>query len=179
MEFTKLVEERRSIRAFKAGMEVKKSDLEEMIKCAIEAPTWKNSQTGRYYVVSSSDMMDKIRSEALPEFNQNSSANAGALIITAFEKTRSGFERDGQPANELGDEWGAYDLGLANELLILKVRELGLDTLIMGIRNSDKLRELLAIPETQEVVAVIAVGCREADPQRPKRKDVKDVAVFF
>ena len=92
MEFTKLVEERRSIRAFKAGMEVKKSDLEEMIKCAIEAPTWKNSQTGRYYVVSSSDMMDKIRSEALPEFNQNSSANAGALIITAFEKTRSGFE---------------------------------------------------------------------------------------
>lgn len=150
-----------------------------MIKCAIEAPTWKNSQTGRYYVVSSSDMMDKIRSEALPEFNQNSSANAGVLIITAFEKTRSGFERDGQPANELGDEWGAYDLGLANELLILKARELGLDTLIMGIRNADKLRELLAIPETQEVVAVIAVGCREADPQRPKRKDVKDVAVFF
>ena len=117
MEFTKLVEKRRSIRAFKAGMEVKKSDLEEMIKCAIEAPTWKNSQTGRYYVISSSDMMDKIRSEALPEFNQNSSANAGALIITAFEKTRSGFERDGQPANELGDEWGAYDLGLQMSFL--------------------------------------------------------------
>ena len=117
MEFTKLVEERRSIRAFKAGMEVKKSDLEEMIKCAIEAPTWKNSQTGRYYVVSSSDMMDKIRSEALPEFNQNSSANAGALIITAFEKTRSGFERDGQPANELGDEWVHMIWGLQMSFL--------------------------------------------------------------
>ncbi len=179
MEFTKLVEERRSIRAFKAGMEVKKSDLEEMIKCAIEAPTWKNSQTGRYYVVTSPDMKDKIRSEALPEFNKNSSANAGALIITTFEKTRSGFERDGQPTNEIGDEWGAYDLGLANELLILKARELGLDTLIMGIRDADKLRELLAIPASQEVVAVIAVGYRESDPQRPKRKEVADVAVFF
>lgn len=179
MEFTKLVEERRSIRAFKAGMDVKKSDLEEMIKCAIEAPTWKNSQTGRYYVVNSTDMMDKVRSEALPEFNQNSSANAGALIITTFEKTRSGFERNGQPTNEIGDEWGAYDLGLANELLILKARELGLDTLIMGIRDADKLRELLSIPASQEVVAVIAVGYRESDPQRPKRKEVEDVAVFF
>lgn len=179
MEFTKLVEERRSIRAFKAGMEVKKSDLEDMIKCAIEAPTWKNSQTGRYYVVSSPDMMDKVRSEALPEFNQNSSANAGALIITTFEKTRSGFERDGQPTNEIGDEWGAYDLGLANELLILKARELGLDTLIMGIRDADKLRDLLSIPASQEVVAVIAVGYRESDPQKPKRKEVEDVAVFF
>ena len=179
MEFTKLVEERRSIRAFKAGMEVKKSDLEEMIKCAIEAPTWKNSQTGRYYVVSSPDMLAKVRSKALPEFNQNSSANAGALIITTFEKTRSGFERDGQPTNEIGNEWGAYDLGLANELLILKARELGLDTLIMGIRDAGKLRELLSIPASQEVVAVIAVGYREADPQRPKRKEVEDVAAFF
>ncbi len=179
MDLNNLVAERRSVRDFKAGMEVKKSDLEEMIKYAIEAPTWKNSQTGRYYVVSTPEMLSKVRAEALPQFNQNSSANAGALVVTTFEKTRSGFERDGSPSNELGDEWGAYDLGLANELLILKARELGLDTLIMGIRDADKLRELLHIPESQEVVAVIAVGYRESDPQRPKRKSVEDVTVFF
>ena len=143
MEFTQLVENRRSIRSYKAGMAVTKNDLEEMIKCAIEAPSWKNSQTARYYVVNTPEMLTKVRSEALPEFNQNNSANASALIITAFEKTRSGFERDGKPTNEIGDEWGAYDLGLANQLLILKAKELGLDTLIMGIRDAHKLREFL------------------------------------
>lgn len=179
MEFTKLVEERRSVRAFRAGAVVEKADLEAMVACAIEAPTWKNSQTGRYYVVNTPAMLNKVRTETLPEFNQNSSKDAGALIITTFEKTRSGFERDGQPTNEIGDEWGAYDLGLANQLLILKAKELGLDTLIMGIRDADKLRELLSIPESQEVVAVIAVGYRDADPIRPKRKEVTDVARFF
>lgn len=86
MEFTQLVEDRRSIRSYKAGMIIAKNDLEEMIKCAIEAPSWKNSQTARYYVVNTPEMLTKVRSEALPEFNQNNSANAGALIITAFEK---------------------------------------------------------------------------------------------
>ena len=179
MELTQLVENRRSIRSYKVGMAVAKNDLEEMIKCAIEAPSWKNSQTARYYVVNTPEMLTKVRSEALPEFNQNNSANAGALIITAFEKTRSGFERDGKPTNEIGDEWGAYDLGLANQLLILKAKELGLDTLIMGIRDAQKLRELLSIPDSQEVVSVIAVGYGEATPPKPKRKEVADVARFF
>ena len=52
MELTQLVENRRSIRSYKAGMAVAKNDLKEMIKCAIEAPSWKNSQTARYYVVN-------------------------------------------------------------------------------------------------------------------------------
>ena len=46
-----------------------------------------------------------------PEFNQKSSENASALIITTFETKISGFNREQVPDNELGDMWGAYDLG--------------------------------------------------------------------
>ena len=179
MEFTKVVESRRSIRSYQEGVSIPQADLEAMIKCAQEAPTWKNSQTGRYYVISTPKKVKEVIENSLPEFNQNSSSNASAIIVTTFEKNRAGFDREGNPDNELGNEWGAYDLGLQNMLLTLKATELGYDTLIMGIRNSEALRKDLSIADSQEVVAVIALGKRTSDANKPKRKDLDHIATFF
>lgn len=179
MEFMELVESRRSIREFNAEKKVPQEALEQMVVCAQEAPSWKNSQTARYYVVSSEEMLAKVKAETLPEFNQKSAASAKAIIVTCFEKNRAGFNREGVADNELGNEWGAYDLGLSNMLLCLKARELGFDTLIMGIRDNVALRQLLEIPDSQEVVAVIAVGERVTDPAKPPRKTLEHVAKFF
>lgn len=179
MEFTALLKERRSIRAFQPDRKIEKETVEELLRAASQAPSWKNSQTGRYYVIMSPEKVQEIRENCLPPFNQNSCSSASVLIVTAFEKNRSGFERDGQPVNELGNQWGAYDLGLQNENLVLKARESGLDTLIMGIRDSDRLRSLLSIPDSQEIVAVIALGYRNIDPEAPARKDIGEIAKFF
>lgn len=176
MEFQKLVESRRSVREYVSGASV--SDVNTMIACAQEAPSWKNSQTARYYVAASEDVVGKISEKALPEFNANSSKNA-TLVITTFEKTRAGFNREGVADNELGDEWGAYDLGLNNMLFCLKAKELGYDTLIMGIRDGAALREILEIPDSQEVVAVIAVGKSNVEMQRPKRKETEAIVKVF
>ena len=119
MEYAQLLESRRSIRKFKPGMKISEDQIKEMIDAAIQAPTWKNSQTGRYYVALSEEKMSFIRNQSLPSFNASNCENAVAIIITAYETKRSGFERDGNPTNELGDKWGVYDLGLQNENLIL------------------------------------------------------------
>lgn len=179
MDFTELVASRRSIRAYKADKPVDNATILEIIKFAQQAPSWKNSQTGRYYVVTTPDKLAEVKEKSLPEFNQNNCKDAPALIISTFVKTRSGFDRDGSAVNELGDEWGAYDLGLQNSLLILKARELGLDTLIMGIRDEKAIREALSIPETEEVVAVISLGYRDIEPEMPKRKETEAIVKFF
>lgn len=178
MELMKAMETRRSIRSFKAGEVVQKSAVEEMIKAAQLAPTWKNSQTGRYYVVMTPEKLESVIKNTLPEFNQNSAEGCGAIIVTTFVKNRAGFDREGNPDNELGNEWGAYDLGLCNQNMLLRATELGLDTLVMGIRDEKALRAELAIPEEQEVVAVIAVGYRTADAQMPKRKELEAITTF-
>lgn len=179
MEFMQLIQERRSIRAYRPDTAIDRSLIEEMITAAQQAPTWKNSQTGRYYVVESPEKLAQVKENCLPEFNRKNCENAPVLIVTAFEKTRSGFDREGNPENELGDEWGAYDLGLQNMNLLLKARELGLDTLIMGIRDGEALRKELEIPRTQEVAAVIAVGYRDIEPNTPKRKELEKIATFY
>ncbi|WP_295211804.1 nitroreductase family protein [Ruminococcus sp.] len=176
MEFQNVIESRRSIRKY--SKKASKEQVEAIIAAAIEAPSWKNSQTARYYCVLSDEMCKKVREECLPGFNCERSENA-ALIVTSFVHNRAGFDREGNPDNEVGNGWGFYDLGLHNEILVLKAAELGLGSLIMGIRDGEKLREVLGIPETETVVSVIAVGYADEAPQRPKRKAVEDITKFF
>ena len=178
MEFQKLIEERRTIRKYSPESRITKEDLLAVIRAAQEAPSWKNSQTGRYYCVMSGEMVEKVSRECLPEMNQAKAENA-ALIVTTFVHNHAGFQKDGTPDNELGNGWGCYDLGLQNENLILKAKELGYGTLIMGLRAGDKLREILSIPETETVMAVIAIGKAAEEPARPKRKDVEDIVRFY
>lgn len=178
MELDKVINVRRSIRKYKNdSIEVEK--INQIIEAAIEAPSWKNSQTARYHVVTSKDLLDKIKKDCLPAFNYENCQDAPVLIVTSFVKNRSGFKRDGTPDNELGNGWGCYDLGLHNQNLLLKATELQLGTLVMGIRDENKIRELLNIPEDQILVSVIAIGISDEQPEKPPRKNINDITVFY
>ncbi len=178
MEFAKVLEERRSIRKYSADKHVTEEQVKQIIESAILAPSWKNSQTARYYCIMSDEIRAKFSRECLPEFNAKNSENA-ALVVTTFVANRSGFNRDGIPDNECGNGWGFYDLGLHNENFLLKAKELGLDTLVMGIRDGEKIREMLQIPENEIIVSVIALGYGETEAVKPKRKTVEDILKFY
>ena len=119
MEFNELLESRRSIRKYKKAS-IEKRLVEEMVQAAIQAPSWKNSQTARYHIVMSEEKLEEVKSKCLPEFNYNNCKDASALIICTFVKDRAGFNKDGSTTNEVGQGWGYYDCGLHNENLILK-----------------------------------------------------------
>jgi nitroreductase len=100
------------------------------------------------------------------------------MLVQTFVKGTSGFN-NGVADNMCGDLWGAYDLGLSTAYLILKAKDLGLDTLIMGMRNGDFLREALQIPENEELMAVIAVGYKDEEPALRPRKPADEIVKFF
>jgi len=178
MEYSELIRERRSVRDFQPGKTVAPELIRELVSAAQLAPSWKNSQTGRYYAVCDPALLADVRETCLPGFNQRNCQNASALLVTTFVRGVSGFSA-GQPENELGDGWGAYDLGLQAAYLILKARELGLDSLIMGIRDGDALRDKLGIPENEQITAVLALGWRAGQPGFPRRKELGDVLKLF
>lgn len=60
MELQDVMEKRRSIRKYQKK-EVAKELIEQIIEAAILAPTWKNSQTGRYHVITSQEMLEKVK----------------------------------------------------------------------------------------------------------------------
>lgn len=167
---------RRSIRKYD-GRPVTREELETLIRFAQEAPSWKNQQTSRYHIVTSAEKLAAAR-QCLRGSNPQKTENAGALIVTSFKRDIVGHTH-GVPDNEGGNGWGWYDLGLQNAYLLLKAAELNLDTLVIGIRDADELRALLQIPEDETIGAVIAVGHRVEDVQRPPRKALDDIVRFY
>ncbi len=176
MEFHDLISARRSVRAYDSA--ANHDTLVRILREAQRAPSWKNQQTSRCYVVETPEMLEEFRAAVLPSFNRNSSAKA-ALIVTTYVRDNVGFNEDGTPVNEIGNGWGAYDLGLHDACLVLAAKNAGLDTLIMGIRDAGAIRARLGIPGNEEIMSVIAVGKSAAEtPERP-RKALEEVTKFF
>lgn len=175
MEFTELITTRRSVRSYESA--IRHEALVRILKEAQQAPSWKNQQTSRCYAVETPEILEGLRAAALPSFNQNSSAHA-ALIVTTYVRNVVGFN-DSIPVNEIGNGWGAYDLGLHDAYLMLAARNAGYDTLIMGIRDAEVIRAMLNIPEDEEIMSVIAVGKRSAEPSIRPRKELDEVVRYF
>ena len=112
MEFTELIEARRSVRRY-AKSEIAKDEMEKIVADALNAPSWKNSETTRYYAAIGDEAKNRMWKEALPGFNAANSADSAALVAVTFVPGESGF-MGSDPADELGNMWGAYDCGLAS-----------------------------------------------------------------
>ena len=95
MQLQEVLEKRRSIREYQ-NKPVEREKIQAIIQAATLAPSWKNSQTARYYVVSGPKTLQAMKS-ALPEFNQKNVENVPVLIVTTFVTGRSGFGSGGDP----------------------------------------------------------------------------------
>lgn len=177
MNLQEALETRRSVRKY-LTKPIDKALIDQMIEAAILAPSWKNSQVTRYYVIQTQDILEKVK-RTLPEFNYQNVKDAPTLIVTTIVLNRSGFERDGNPTNELGNGWGYYDCGLHNMNLLLKATELGIATLVMGIRDEKEIKKLLGIDNHESVVSVIALGYPDMHPSQPQRKSVEDITKYY
>ena len=174
--FDEVLTTRRSIRNYDATKKISEAEVRELLKAAQEAPSWANQQPTKYYVAISPEKLAAV--QEMVGGNKDRIKNAPVLIVSTFERGKSGFSGK-TPTNEVGDGWGAYDNGLSNCYLVLKARAMGFDTLIMGMREADKLRELFAIPENESVMAVIALGYRAGEPRKPNHRPLDEIVKFF
>ena len=174
--FDGVVYTRRSVRNYDATKKISEAEVRELLKTVQEAPSWANQQPTKYYVAISEEKLKEVQD--LVGANKERIINAPVLICSTFERGKSGFFQ-GQQTNEVGEGWGAYDNGLSDCYLILKARAMGFDTLIMGMREADGLRKAFNIPENETIMAVIALGYRAADPDRPERRPLNEIVRFY
>lgn len=168
---------RRSIRQF-SDKAVDHALLEQIIETASYAPSWKNTQTVRYIAVEGAQK-DKL-AECTSAYARNGEImkNAPMVIAIASVKGRCGFERDGSFTTHRGDSWQMFDAGVAAQTFALAAHEQGLGCVIMGIFDQPEAADLLGIPDTQDLVALIPIGYPAEDPVAPKRKAVTDLLSY-
>ena len=176
VSFNDVLASRRSVRSYDATRTISESEVRTLFALVQDAPSWANQQPSKYYVAITPEKLAAVQD--LVGGNKSRIEGAPVLILSTYERGKSGFFR-GQPANELGDFWGAYDNGLSNAYLVLAARALGYDTLIMGMRDADGLRELFQVPGDETITAVIALGYRAEEPQRPAHRPLDEIVKFF
>ena len=174
--FDEVLTSRRSVRSYDATKKISEQEVRELLTATQEAPSWANQQPTKYYVAISEEKLTAVQD--LVGGNKERIKDAPVLIVSTFERSKSGFFQ-GNATNEVGEGWGAYDNGLSNCYLILKARAMGFDTLIMGMRDANKLRSLFNIPENETIMAVIALGYRKNQPVLPRHKQLDDVVKFY
>ena len=173
MTFNELIEARRSVRHY-AKSSISQGEMETIVTEALNAPSWRNTETTRYYAAIGAGARERIREETLPDFNVANSENAAALVAVTFVPGQSGYLGD-TPVDELGEMWGAYDCGLASAYFILAAKNHGWDSLIMGMRDVAKIKSILGIPENEILLSVIAVGKSSQENMKVQRKTVGEV----
>jgi len=140
---------------FGAGKTISEAEIRTLIATAQEAPSWANTQASRYYVALSKEKADAVR-EVIGEWNKKNTEGAPVFIVSTYVKNKSGFRNDGEPANEIGNGWGAYDNGLSDAHLILKARAMGFNAARGKADETDKSpytfpRNTVSIPRDRAI----------------------------
>ena len=174
MEFNEVINNRRSIRRYETT-KIPRETILTLIESAQKAPSWKNSQVSRYYIVE--DKKEEVLA-CLPDFNQINAGDAPVLIVSTVVDKRSGYNREGEYETHLKEGFAYFDNGLQIENLCLKAYEQGLGTLIMGLYNNEQLRNVLEIPEEEIITVVIALGVPAIKPEMPLRKELTSIVKF-
>lgn len=164
---------RRSVRKYKEE-EVQEEQIRQVLEAAIWAPSWGNTQCWRFVVVKEKTIKEKL-ADSLTARNPATQAvrEAPVVIIGCGVKEKSGFYK-GKPVTDKGD-WLLYDVALSFENLSLVAYSLGLGTVHIGAFNTEKVKEILCLPENIVPVIMTPLGYPEEIPSAPPRKPVDEV----
>jgi len=176
MDINECIEGRRSVRSF-TDVPVPRETVLEIVRLASFAPSWKNTQTARYTVVTDREIMERIADECVLGFHYNTRTltRCTALAVQSVVTNISGMEKDGSPTTSRGSTWEIFDAGISAQTFCLAARSLGVGTCIMGIFDDKKIAAQIGLPESERVSALIAMGYPAETPAMPRRKDVSEL----
>ena len=180
MEIKECIETRRSVRRF-TEEPIPQETIREIIRLASYAPSWKNTQTPRYTIVTNKQIMERIAVGCVLGFHYNTQtlAHCSALAVQSVVTNISGMEKDGTATTSKGSSWEVFDAGISAQTFCLAAHGQGIGTCIMGIFDDEKIAGEIDLPENQRVSALIALGYPAEAPNMPRRKDVSELVRFL
>jgi nitroreductase len=165
---------RRSIRRYQ-DREIPEEHLTAILEAIRWAPSWTNSQCWEVIVIKDPAIKKTIQG-VLPPPSVNPSSNAivEAPVVLAIcgKLGRSGYYK-GEVATKLGD-WFMFDLGIATQTLCLTAHYLDLGTVIVGLFDQEKVKEILKVPEGFALVSLIPLGYPAQEAKARPRKEISE-----
>jgi len=200
----KVIQDRRSIRDY-TDEPVSEDDLEMILETGRQAPSGENAQPWRFIIVKDKETRNKIGAMAGGGSGRRFTAEFVTKKIQARfnglkdeEKKKRVFDKltSGRVSTFLAkapvnivvcgkkNVWDMpYDTSAAIENMLLMVTALGLGACwviapCIDIRDEERIKELLGMPEGYKAVSIIAVG-HPTRPHRPRPRIPMHEIVFY
>ena len=170
-DFMKIIKGRRSIRRYQER-EIPEDALNKILEAVRWAPSWANTQCWEVILVKAPAIKGKLK-DTLSQTNSARKAMVEAPVVIALcGKLQSSGYKKGQASTKFGD-WFMFDLGLATQNLCLTAHYLNLGTVIVGLFDQDKAKEILRVPDGYEVVTLIPLGYPAQEVKAPARREIE------
>ncbi len=170
MDFLTLATERYSCKKY-SGRQVDQPVLDEILEAGRVAPTAKNLQEHKVYVLRSQ--------EALSKFDSICPCRYGAqtVLVVTFDKTNvfvyPGGKRDS----------GVEDATIAAAHIMLAAASKGVDSCWINNLDPDKLSNALGLPENEEILMALDLGYAAEGagpmPNHTKRRTLEEMTVYM
>jgi nitroreductase len=171
MNLHELVASRKSVRGYDPDRPVPTEILERILDAGRLAPSAKNLQPWKFLLVSSPDMLAKVRQCYQRDWFRQA---PHVLIVTG--------DRD-EAWVRPSDGWNSLetDLAIAMDHLILAAHAEGLGTCWISAYDPAMLRDALDLKPGEEIFAITPLGYASPNTEtRPKtRKALDEVALFL
>ena len=170
MEFTQVIENRYSCKNFSAR-QLAPAQLDAILAAGRVAPTAKNLQEQRIYVIQSAQGLAKIDAATPCRYG------APTCLVVAFDRsnvfTYPGGKRDS----------GVEDATIVATHMILAAANAGVDSCWVNFFDPDKLAKALGLPENEEIVMLLDLGHAAEGagplPNHSSRKPLSETVTFL
>ena len=170
MDFLSLARERYSCKKY-SDKAVAQEVLDKILEAGRLAPTAKNLQEHKVYVLRSQEALDKFDGECPCRYG------APIVLIVAYDKTNV-FVYPGEKRDS-----GTEDAAIVATHLMLAAASLGVDSCWLNKLDPEKLAAALGLPENMEILMALDLGYGAPDakplPNHSKRKPLDEMAVYM
>ncbi len=170
MEFSEVIKNRYACKKFD-GRQVQKEHLDAILEAGRLAPTAKNLQEQRIYVVQSEEGLAKIDKVTPCRYG------AATAVVVAFDKnnvfTYPGEKRDS----------GVEDATIVATHMMLAAKAEGVDSCWINFFDPEVMAKELGLPENEEVLMMLDLGYAAEDakplPTHSQRKEITETVTFI
>ena len=170
MDFSELVKARYSCKKFD-GRPVEKAQLDAILEAGRLAPTAKNLQEQRIYVVQSEEGLAKVDQVTPCRYN------AGTVLIVAFDKNNV-FVYPGEKRDS-----GVEDASIVATHMLLAAKACGVESCWLNFFNPEVVAKTFGLPENEEVLMLLDLGYAAEDagplPTHSQRKDLSETVTYI
>lgn len=162
MDFKDLVKQRRSIRKY-TDEELAQDDVVTIMRAALMSPSSHNTRGWEFVLVDDKDMLKRL-SETRAMGAELVAGAALAVVVCVDSQVSNVWIEDAAIA-AYGMQLQAEDLGLGSCWVQVRNRQNA-----EGVPTEDLVREMLNIPETVNVLCMVAIG-HKATPRNPQNEE--------